>query len=77
MQRKTGLPATRSWKNFWRALSRREDNAHRGLFGRAANVLPVHFLEAANGVTRALMLPEGKTLQATIRRVPTTGRSCG
>jgi DnaJ-class molecular chaperone len=29
-------------------------------------VLPVRFLEAANGVTRALMLPDGKTLQVTI-----------
>jgi DnaJ-class molecular chaperone len=29
-------------------------------------VLPVRFLEAANGATRTLMLPEGKTLQVTI-----------
>ena len=29
-------------------------------------MLPVRFLEVANGATRTLMLPEGKTLQVTI-----------
>ena len=29
-------------------------------------MLPVQFLEAANGAARTLVLPEGKTLQVTI-----------
>ena len=50
--RRTDLPITRNWKSFLRA--------------RVSYVLPVGFLDVANGSTRTITLPEGKTLQVTV-----------
>ena len=38
MQRRTGLPVTRIWKNFWRARLRAGTRGRRALFGRAGRM---------------------------------------
>ena len=38
MRRRTDLPATRSWKSFWRAHLRAGDVGRRGRSGRAARM---------------------------------------
>ena len=69
--RRTDLPITRNWKSFLRARLRagnvgRGEGSFRARGQDVSYVLPVGFLDVANGSTRTITLPEGKTLQVTV-----------
>ena len=68
--RRTDLPITRNWKSFLRARLRAGNVGRRARYRArgqdASYVLPVGCLDVANGSTRTITLPEGKTLQVTV-----------
>ena len=80
MRRRTGSPATKIWKNSSQSAfaggGQRSQRRYRARGQDVSYELPVAFLDAANGATRTITLPEGKTLQVTFPKAPRTGRCC-
>ena len=69
MRHRTDSTATRIWRNSWQRrlpAGGKPEGTFRARGQDVSYVLPVAFLDAANGATHTITLPEGKTLQVTV-----------